>query len=64
MQTNMEKIQEMLKLHENIVLFQPKGRFGAVFQAAVKNSGKQVFILDDNTGGGVKIAVKKNNCFM
>lgn len=31
MQTNMEKIQEMLKLHENIVLFQPKGRFGAVF---------------------------------
>lgn len=52
MQTNMEKIQEMLKLHENIVLFQPKGRFGAVFQAAVKNSGKQVFILDDNTGGG------------
>ena len=52
MQTNMEKIQEMLKLHENIVLFQPKGRFGAVFQAAVKNSGKQVFILDDNRGGG------------
>ena len=52
MQTNKEKKQEMLKYHENIVLFKHKGRFGDVFQAAVKNSGKQVFILDDNTGGG------------
>ena len=52
MQINMEKIQEMLKLHENVVLFQPKGRVVAVCQAAVKDSGKLVFILDDNTGGG------------